>query len=285
MNAAQMPAVLTECASLARTHYENFPVASRLLPRRLRRPLAVIYAFARSADDLADEGERSPEQRLAALDAMDAQLDAIARGDFPSDGLFRLLAEVIDRHNLPVAPFADLLSAFRQDVTRRRYASFGELMDYCRRSANPVGRLVLALAAREDDRSLGESDAICSALQLINFLQDLGQDWHEHGRIYIPQDEMARFGVTDAHFEQRISDPAMRKLLDFQIARTRRLLRAGAPLCRRLGGRLGLEIRAIVLSGERVLERLAAPRADLFDRPRLDRRDRLRILWRALAAA
>ena len=244
MNLPRMPAALTECESLARSHYENFPVASWLLPRRLRRPVAVIYAFA--------------------------------RGEFPADGLFGLLAAVIDRHNLPLAPFNDLLSAFRQDVTCRRYASFGDLMDYCRRSANPIGRLLLALAAR----SVGESDAVCSALQLINFLQDLDQDWREHGRIYIPQDEMVRFGVTEAHFERRISDPALRRLLDFQIARARRLLRAGAPLGRRLRGRLGLEIRAMVLSGERVLDRLAAPRGNLFDRPRLDRADRLRILWR-----
>jgi phytoene/squalene synthetase len=155
------------------------------------------------------------------------------------------------------------------------------LLDYCRRSANPVGRLLLHLYGIQDAAALRESDAICSALQLINFWQDLAQDYAENDRVYLPQDEMAACGVSEAHLAERRSDAALRKLLDMQIDRTRRLLLSGAPLGSRLTGRLGMEIRATVHGGLKVLDALAR-RGDLFARPRLRRRDWLSILLRAL---
>jgi squalene synthase HpnC len=267
------------CLRLARAHYENFPVASRLLPHRLRRPIGVIYAFARSADDFADEGALSTETRLAKLDDYVAKLNSVRDHHILDDPIFIALRDVVERHALPLDPFYDLLTAFRQDVTKRRYADFAELLAYCRYSANPVGRLVLLLCGEATPENLRDSDAICSALQLINFWQDLAQDYRENDRIYLPQDEMASFGVTDMQLAERRSDAALRKLLDMQIDRTRRLLLAGAPLGNRLNGRLGLEIRATIHGGLCVLDALAR-RDDLFARPRLRRRDWLRILWR-----
>jgi hydroxysqualene synthase len=274
-----------QCTRQARAHYENFPVASRLLPTRLRGPVAAIYVFARRADDLADEGDRSAEQRLAALDTLERRLNAAADGHPDDDPGFVALAHAIRTHGLPVSLFRDLLDAFRQDVTKQRYRDFGEVMQYCRRSANPVGRLLLHLVDRTDERSLARSDAICSSLQLINFYQDLSQDYHEMGRIYLPQDEMARFGVTEAHIAQRISDPPMRQLMQLQYERADRLLRAGAPLGAALGGRFGLEIRLITVAGARVLWHLKRQRADIFARPRLRLADYAVILRGALFLA
>lgn len=258
-----------QCIRQARDHYENFPVASRLLPGRLRGPVAAIYVFARRADDLADEGEMAPEQRLQALDALEQRLEAAARNRPDDDPGFRALAHAIDQHQLPLDLFRDLLNAFRQDVTTRRYGDFGELMQYCRLSANPVGRLLLHLVGHTDERSLAWSDAICTSLQLINFYQDLSQDYQEMDRIYLPQDEMARFGVSEAHIARQISDFPMQQLMAFQYQRTDRLLRAGAPLGSVLKGRFGLEIRLITVAGARVLWHLKRQRNDLFSRPRL----------------
>ncbi len=271
-----------ECLALTRSHYENFPVASWLLPRALRRPVAVVYAFARQADDLADEGDLTPEARLAGLAALDAMLDAIETGTPLTSPLSLALADVIRRHTLPVELFRDLLSAFRQDVTQKQYANFGELMEYCRRSANPIGRLLLHLMRHTDAHDLACSDAICSALQLINFYQDLAQDYAENQRIYIPQDEMARFQVDEAQFRERRTDLAMQRLMQMQYERAFKLLRAGAPLAKRLSGRFGFELRLTVLGGRRILEYLDKNRTDVFARPRLTRVDWLKIIWQAL---
>ncbi len=270
------------CLATARGHYENFPVASVLLPRPIRGPVAAIYAYARRADDLADEGERAPEDRIAELDAMGRQLDRTTQGSRGDDPVFIALADAIGRFELPVPLFHDLLDAFRQDVDKRRYADFGELMQYCRRSANPVGRLLLHLTGTASEQNLGCSDAICSALQLINFYQDLEQDYVENGRIYLPEDEMARFGVTEDHIRERTSDTGLRRLMHFQYQRADRLLRSGAPLGRALRGRFGLEIRLIVMGGARVLFRLQQQGDDLFSRPRLGPKDWWAILSGAL---
>lgn len=271
-----------QCIRQARVHYENFPVASWLLPSRLRGPVAAIYVFARRADDLADEGDMPAEARLDGLETLEHRLQAAAKGTPDDDAGFIALAHAIRMHELPVSLFRDLLDAFRQDVTRKRYRDFGELMQYCRRSANPVGRLMLHLAGQTDERSLARSDAICSGLQLINFYQDLSQDYHEMGRIYLPEDEMARFGVTETHLEKAISDPSMHQLMQLQYERADRLLRAGAPLGCSLKGRLGLEIRLITLAGTRVLWHLRRQRTDLFSRPRLRPGDYAAIITGAL---
>lgn len=260
------------CLRRAAQHYENFPVASRLLPGRLRGPIAAIYTFARTADDLADEDPRPPAQRRADLLSLQQRLHHLGDPAIEQDPYWQALADTLQRYALPRQPFIDLTEAFIQDLETTRYATFGEVMEYCRRSANPVGRLLLHLTQDDDARNLAYSDAVCSALQLINFYQDLWQDYSELGRIYIPLDEMQACGVSERHWQERINDAAMHRLMQMQYQRADRLLRAGAPLGRRLSGRMGLEIRAIINGGARVLWHLQR-QTDPFGRPRLRGRD------------
>jgi len=244
-------------------HYENFPVASLLLPAPLRRPVSVIYRFARSADDFADEGQLPPEERLARLEDYRTELRRLEAGESPASSLFRELVEVIAAHRLPFEPFYDLLDAFSQDVTKSRYANFAEVMDYCRRSANPVGRLMLHLYGRIDAENLTCSNAICSALQLINFWQDVEIDFRKN-RIYLPQEEMARFGVTESQIAARDATGAWWDLMRFQVDRVRSMMLKGSPLAKRLPGRIGLEIRTVVQGGLRILEKIESARGDVF---------------------
>jgi phytoene synthase len=263
-------------------HYENFPVASLLLPLRFRRPVALIYRYAREADDIADEGDLPAPARLAQLDQFREQLRRIESGLSPEIPWFAELAAVIREHGLPVTAFADLLSAFSQDVTRKRYASIHELLDYCRRSANPVGRLLLHLFRSTSEQHVRWSDSICSALQLVNFWQDVAIDFAK-GRIYLPQDDMKRHGVTEQHIAQGLCDDAWRALIQDQIERARSMLKTGAPLGRALPGRIGLEIRATVHGGLRILEKLERARCDMFNqRPVLEWHDWPVIIARAL---
>jgi squalene synthase HpnC len=265
-------------------HYENFPVASLLLPASLRQAVSVIYRFARSADDFADEGELPPSARLALLDGYRAELGRLEAGLPSTAPLFRELGEVISAHRLPYAPFYDLLDAFSQDVTKHRYASFAELMAYCRRSADPVGRLMLCLYDRSSDDNAASSDSVCSALQLINFWQDVEVDFLKN-RIYLPQDEMERFGVSEAQIAARDASGGWWNLMRFQIERARSLLLSGAPLALRLPGRIGLEIRTVVQGGLRILEKLEGARGDVFRRrPALRTFDWPLIVCRALLA-
>ncbi|MDR2164731.1 MAG: squalene synthase HpnC [Zoogloeaceae bacterium] len=268
-------------------HYENFPVASLLLPRKLRAPIAAIYHFARTADDIADEGDATPETRLARLADFRTHLDAIAAGETPAHPVFRQLAPCVRRHNLPLACFHDLLEAFSQDVTQTRHANYAALLEYSRRSANPVGRLILHLAGQATPNALRQSDAICSALQLINFWQDVALDWRK-GRIYLPLEDLLRFGVRETDIAAFQSgalspSPAWKNLMTFQCERTRALMLQGAPLARALPGRLGWEIRLTVQGGLRILEKIAATGYDVFNhRPVLVPRDWLRMLTRSL---
>ena len=262
-------------------HYENFPIASVLLPRRLRPAVRVIYRFARTADDFADEGDLPAPQRLARLDAYRAELDRIASGRRSDLPLFVELADTIGRHGLPVAPFRDLLDAFSQDVVKTRYGTFDEVLDYCRRSANPVGLLMLHLFGAASPRHVQRSDAICTALQLVNFWQDIALDWRK-GRVYLPQDEMARFGVTDDQVGGARADEGWQRLMAFQTSRTRAMLESGAPLARALPGRIGWELRMVAQGGLRILERIDRARGDVFrQRPVLRAPDWLLMLWRA----
>lgn len=263
-------------------HYENFPVASLLVPAKLRRPIEVIYRFARSADDIADEGEATAEQRLAGLAAYQAELDRIEHGEAPQTPLFADLAAVIAQHRLPVQLFRDLLDAFAQDVVKKRYADYPELIDYCRRSANPVGRLVLHLFGRTEAEHLAQSDCICSALQLINFWQDIAIDWQKD-RVYIPQTDLPHFKVSEADIGAGRWSANWAALLDFQIDRAEALMRRGLPLVHALPGRLGWEIRLTVQGGLRILERLRKVRGDVFrHRPKLATWDWAVVLGRSL---
>ena len=241
-------------------HYENFPVASLLLPAPLREPVEIIYRFARSADDFADEGSDPPQVRLQKLNDYRAQLAA------PTTPLFRDVEKIIREHSLPVQLFADLLDAFSQDVTKKRYSNYGEVLDYCRRSANPVGRLLLHLFKRTNDSDLRRSDAICSALQLINHWQDVDIDYTKDNRVYLPQDDMERFGVTERHLHDKLCDSSFQSLMRFQVERARALMLSGADLGKTLPGRVGLEIRATVQGGLRILEKIERVGYDVFRR-------------------
>ena len=260
-------------------HYENFPVASWLMPAPLRPAVRAIYRFARTADDIADEGDAAPAARLAALDAMRAQLQSIESG-MPS--AWPDLAAAVTEHQLALPLLHDLLSAFSQDILTTRYDSFETLLDYCRRSANPIGRLLLQLFRRQEQQLLQQSDAICSGLQLANFWQDIALDWRK-GRVYLPQQDMAAFDVSEALIADGTVDERWQRLMRFEVQRTRTLLQSGAPLARALGGRVGLELRLVVQGGLRILERIDAVGGDVFARrPTLSARDWTLMGWRAL---
>ncbi len=283
-NSSLASATLLRCpvATLSVGHYENFPVASALVPAHLRPAVIAIYKFARAADDLADEGEASPAVRLAALASFGEQLNQIERGQPPAEAPFAALAAVIREHALPLAPFRDLLSAFTQDVTITRYASFVDLLDYCRRSANPVGRLLLALYRAESPANAAASDAICTGLQLTNFWQDIALDWHK-GRVYLPQEDLARCGVDETQIEEARVDERWRRLLEFQVSRARALLERGRSLPRALPWRQGLELSAVIAGGLRILERIDAVGGNVFTaRPTLATWDWLTVALRAM---
>lgn len=263
-------------------HYENFPVASILMPRRLRPAVEAIYAFARSADDIADEGEATPDQRLAGLTAYEEALGRIERAEGGHEPMFERLAAVIEQHKLPLRPFYDLLSAFKQDIVVHRYQDYASLLDYCARSANPVGLLMLHLYGAADEENIRQSDAICSALQIINFLQDVAIDEHKE-RIYLPMEDLARYALSPAHLARPDNKAKWRAMMKFQVDRARALMLSGAPLACRLKGRIGLELRLVVQGGLRILEAIEEVDYDVFlRRPKLEKRDWFKVFWRAL---
>lgn len=266
-------------------HYENFPVASWLCPPSLRSAVAAIYWFARTADDLADEGDASAAARLADLAAYRQDLHAVAAGNAPSSrwpAVFGPLAEAIARHALPTALLDALLSAFAQDVVKSRYADRADLLDYCRRSANPVGRLLLHLYGIAAAGSLQRSDAVCTALQLANFWQDLGSDLRDRRRLYLPLADCARHGIDPDSLFDGLDTPALRCLLADEVDWARTLMHEGAPLVHEIPGRAGWELRLVVQGGLRILEKIERLGFGVLDaRPRLRSADGPLLLWRA----
>ncbi len=270
-------------------HYENFPVASILCPARLRPVIGSIYAFARTADDLADEGDTPAAQRLADLAAYRADLLAVAQGQPASPRwpqVFGRVQDALREHALPVPLLLDLLSAFEQDVVKQRYTDSAELLDYCRRSANPIGRLLLHLYGVDDARSLAQSDAICSALQLANFWQDLSVDIPRQ-RLYIPLQDCAQAGVDPGELAAGADNPRVRRLVASLVGWTRSLMWSGAGLThtlrQRAGWRIGYELSLMVQGGLRILDKIEARDFDsLQHRPRLGALDAAWMLWRAL---
>lgn len=268
-------------------HYENFPVASWLCPPRLRPAIASIYHFARTADDLADEGDAAPDDRLRSLAQFRQALDAAAAGSIspisgPWQALFEHLALTIRSQRLPTCLLHDLLSAFEQDVVKHRYADRTELLDYCSRSANPVGRLLLHLYQVDDETSLRQSDAICTALQLINFWQDLSVDCSRN-RLYVPRDDANSHGVSIDDLLLQRDGPAVQTLVADLCAWARELMLEGSPLVHRVPGRAGWELRLVVQGGLRILDRMKAMHyATLLQRPTLGKVDLPVMLSRAI---
>ena len=271
------------------THYENFPVASWLCPPRLRAPIAAIYWFARTADDLADEGDATPEQRLDDLAAFRADLMAASKNTSISTRwpqVFTPLAAVIAKFFLPINHLDDLLSAFEQDIRKTRdgqgYANEAELHDYCARSANPVGRLLLHLYGITDAKALSYSDDICTALQLINFWQDISQDI-PRGRFYLPEDVCAQFGVSRTDLANLKQTENTTKLIADQAINTSARMLKGTQLVHLIPGRAGWELRFVVQGGLRVLDKIKAlDYAMLIQRPKLSKLDYVVIGWRTL---
>jgi phytoene synthase len=272
------------CARVARRHYENFPVASWILPARVRPAVQAIYAYSRIADDFADDPAHAG-RRLERLREWEGMLEACFGGE-AIHPVFVALRDAVERFGLPIEPFRELLAAFRMDVEVRRYAEFGALLQYCRLSANPIGRLVLELFGHRDPVLIGRSNALCTALQLTNHWQDVALDL-ARDRIYIPQEDLARHGVGEEDLRAGRATGAYRALMRELCGRTRSLFRAARPLCGALGGRLGLQLRLTWLGGWRVLEAIERRGYDVFSRrPRLGPGDALAMLagavrWRA----
>lgn len=275
-------------------HYENFPVASILLPARLRPAVRDIYRFARTADDIADEGDAKPAVRLQRLGEYRVALQDIGGPGFKGERdpvlqpVFAPLEATVRRHGLPLEPFFDLLTAFEQDVRKTRYNDDAELLDYCRYSANPVGRLMLYLYEAADSRNLAWSDAICTGLQLTNFWQDVAIDWTKN-RVYIPRDKLQHHGIGEDYIAANTGrktalpfNASWNALMKHQVQQARDLLRHGQPLCDALPGRIGFELKLVVHGGLRILERLDELHYDVFfQRPTLGKRDWIRLLMRA----
>ncbi|MGA9772582.1 MAG: squalene synthase HpnC [Blastocatellia bacterium] len=268
------------CERLARSHYENFPVGSVLVPKPLRKHFYSIYAFARTADDFADEGyteDYTEQERLRLLEEWRKMLKA----SDATHPVFVALAETRAQFNLPVTLFEDLLSAFKQDVTKRRYQSFDELRDYCRRSANPIGRLILKLFGHEDEKLHKLSDDICTALQLANHWQDVRIDLAKD-RVYLPAEDLEKFRVSYDDLSRPRADENFKQLIKYEVARARELFARGKPLCLMAKGRLGLELRAVWLGGFSILDRIEASGYDVIARrPVITSTDKLRILFGA----
>jgi len=280
------------CEALARSHYENFPVASRLLPAPMRPHVAAVYAFARVADDIADEGTALAEDRLAQLNAWQRRLHAAVTVEATEpapheheDLILVALAHSIRALELPLVLFDDLVSAFGQDTMTSRYASWADVFDYCRRSANPVGRLVLRIAGYRDDGLDRSSDALCTALQLANFWQDFGRDWRS-GRLYVPRDVQASAGASERELADAPAGPLTppwASALEQCVAVTQEQFAAGRAVCDGVGGRLRYELRLTWLGGQRILERVENARRELLTyRPTLGGGDVPLLLWRAL---
>lgn len=260
------------CEKITHAHYENFPVASLLIPRRYRPFIAAVYAFARTADDFADEATVPSEERLRRLDDWGEKLRSCYAGH-AEDPVFVALRATIRATALPPDLLHSLLRAFRSDVAGRPFAMFEDLLDYCRDSANPVGRIVLHIFGAATEETAALSDHVCTALQLANFWQDVGPD-AARGRIYLPLEDLRRFGYTEDDLARGMADDRFRALLRFQVERTKRFFLAGAPLLGYVRGRLRMELAATLRGGRAILDAIERQGYDtLSRRPVLRRRD------------
>lgn len=269
------------CEQLAFSHYENFPVASRFIPRDKRKHVAAVYAFARTADDFADEPGLTQENRLQEIQDWETRLSECYRGT-ASHPVFVALGNTVSQFQIPQQLFQNLLAAFRSDVTVRRYESFEDVLAYCRNSANPVGRLVLLLFGYKGEEMMGWSDKICTALQLTNFWQDLSIDL-DKDRIYIPLEDLRRFNIEILQLQGRQFSPSFRNLMDFEVQRTQNLFEQGKPLLAHVGRDLSLEMKLTWHGGTHILKKIHRLDYDvLHHRPTLSFFDKISLLFRAL---
>jgi squalene synthase HpnC len=279
-NVPSLPEALDYCRSLAASHYENFHVATRFLPARLRPHFYAIYAYCRIADDLGDEVPDAA-QALALLELWGRELDACYEGR-ARHAVFVALAETIRVCSIPKEPFADLLTAFRQDQTEFRYETMQDVLGYCRYSANPVGRLVLYACGEVNEENLRLSDATCSALQLANFWQDVRVDF-EKGRVYLPQEDMRRFGVSNETIAAGVATPEFRALLRHEVEFARALFEDGLPLIGRVSRDLAVDIDLFSRGGLEILRAIERQKFDVLSaRPALSRRSKLALALRAI---
>ncbi len=264
-----------------KTHYENFPVVSFLIPRELQKDVAIIYWFARTADDFADEGNFSEKERLENLDKFERRLSNSLNGK-PGDEFDLALAEAISSRKLSPENFYNLLKAFKQDVVKKRYTNFSEVLEYCKNSANPVGRLILELFDIRSEKAFQYSDNICTALQLTNFYQDVKIDYAK-GRIYFPIDEMEKFGVTENMFVMNENTRNLQELVKFNIERTRGLFLSGRHLFEYLSGRLRVEITWTVFGGVAILDKIEKNNYNVLNkRPTLNKLDFIRLFLKSI---
>ncbi len=264
----------------ARTHYENFPVVSFLVPAELRKHVAIIYWFARTADDIADEGTMAEGERLIKLNDFEVRFNQLLQGTYSSD-FERALHQTIVEKNLSPVYFSNLIKAFRQDVTKKEYENYEELLQYCKNSANPVGRLILELHSVKPGEAYFYSDKICTALQITNFLQDVGMDYKK-GRIYLPQDELEEYGVEKSLFEENKINLNFKRLIESGVNRTQIMFDDGRNLLKFLSGRLKYEIKWTILGGEAILKKIRLNDYNVFIRPHLTKTDFIRLLVRSL---
>lgn len=265
----------------AKSHYENFPVLSYTLPKEAKMHIAVVYQFARQADDLADEGNINSDMRIKNLELYEENLKNCLEEKFENN-FWLALSNSINYCKLSHNYFFDLLSAFKQDVATRRYCDYESLQDYCRRSANPVGRLVLEICGIRSEEAFHYSDSICSALQLTNFYQDVSVDW-EKGRIYIPKIEMEKFGISEKIFDEKQNNTNFKELMKFQIERTKELFKDGRKLIPLLPNSLLVQIKMTILGGEKILDKIEELDYNvLVQRPKLGRIDYLKVFVKGL---
>ena len=287
-------AITISSLNLANSHYENFPVASMFLPKHLREPISLIYSFARQADDFADEGNLSKEQRLSLLNTFADELNLLRAYIKPRSVFFATLGKMIQERKLSYEPFYDLLNAFSQDVSKTRYADYDQVLDYCSRSANPIGRLLLQLYGQSNAVNIQLSDNICTALQIINFMQDIAIDFKKNDsmqRIYLCQDEMAAFNITETQIQSFVDgtkkiDDNWQQFILFNLHRANALLYSGKPLGRIMKGRIGFEMRMIIAGGERIINKISQVNGDIFNlRPTINKWDWVIIFFKALFKA
>jgi squalene synthase HpnC len=269
-----------DAMEFAKNHHENFPVVSFLIPKKIRKDVAIIYWFARTADDIADEGAYTREDRVKKLNEFEERFTELINGNY-SNPFELALYNTIETKSLTAEHFYNLLKAFRQDITKNRFSNFPDLLAYCKNSANPVGRLILELNNIRESEAFACSDKICTALQLTNFWQDAAIDFKK-GRIYLPQDELEKFNVTEKIFELNENNLNLKTLLKHNVDRTRQLYNEGKKLAEYLTGRLKYEIKWTVLGGEEILKKIEADNYNVFQkRPVLNKKDFLILLLKS----